>query len=435
MTIVRTRDGGEIHRGPGGAIREVRTPGGAVIHYAPDGMRHVEMVRPDGRTIFANGNGRGGFIQRPLMFHNQPFVQRTYVENGRVYARVYRPYAYHGATFNVYMPVHYYRPAYYNWAFRPWGAPVRYGWGWGGRPWYGYYGGYYAPYPVYPGPMFWLTDFMVSATLQAAYQARMDNAAAAAPTPVGYAPAPMSPEVRQAITDEVQRQVDQERVEQQAMAQGTMPPPNAPPPLFSQNVSRIFLVPTGTVAYVGGQERMLPEGDVLQLNGAPPPDATYADVKVLASRDPAVPVGSMVSVSLQDLQEMQNRMRANIDQGLGDLQAQQGQGGLPPMPAQNLGTSDAPFASAVQPDANAAGELSQVAQDANASGQSVLNQGQAAQAPPPPTGGSIALGMTSDQVHTILGSPKETANLGAKRIEVYQDFKVTYMNGTVTNIQ
>jgi hypothetical protein len=430
LTVVRTRDGGEIHRAPGGAIREVHTPGGAVIHYAPDGMRRVEVARPDGRVVFANGNGRGGFIQRPFRVNGQAFVQRTYVEHGIVTTRVYRPWVYRGVTFNVYMPSHYYRPAFYTWAYRPWGRPVQYRWGWAGRPWYGYYHGYYAPYPYYASPVFWLTDFMVAATLESAYQAQMDNAQAPPPPPA-YDPGGMTPEVKQAIADEVRRQVDQERADQQAMSQGYNPNASAPPPLFSDNVSRIFLVPSGTIAYAGGQERFLSAGDVLQLNGAPPPNATYADVQVMASRDRDVPRGSTVSVSLQDLQEMQNRMRAKIDQGLGDLQAHQGQDGLPPLPPQSLGSSDAAYASGVQPDANAAGELSQVAQEANNSGQSVLSQSPQ----PAAAGGGISLGMSQAQVRAILGTPRQTANIGAKTIEVYQDFKVTYLNGSVTDIQ
>jgi hypothetical protein len=436
VTVLRTRDGGEIHRAPGGAIREVHTPGGAVIHYAPDGMRRVEVARPDGRVFFANGNGHGGYIQRPFLVHGQPFVQRTYVEHGVTYARVYRPWVYGGVTFNVYMPNHYYRPAYYSYAYRPWPRPVQYRWGWGGRPWYGYYHGYYAPYPYYASPVFWLTDFMVAATLESAYQAQLDNGSAAAPP--AYDAGAMSPEVKQAISDEVRRQVDQERAEQQAMGQGVYPSAGGPPPLFSDNVSRIFLVASGTVAYAGAQERLLSPGDVLQLNGAPPPNATFANVVVLASRDMDVPRGSTVSVSLLDLQEMQNRMRANIDQGLGDLQTHQGQDGLPPLPPQTMGASDAAYASAVQPDANAAGELSQVAQEANASGQSVLSQNpqpDPGQAPQPAPGQSISLGMSQAQVRAILGNPKQTANLGAKRIEIYQDFKVTYINGSVTDIQ
>jgi len=434
VIIVRTRDGGEIHRAPGGAIREVRTPGGAVIHYAPDGMRHVEVARPDGRVVFANGNGHGGYVQRPFRVHDQVFVQRTYVEHGVSYTRVYRPWAYRGVTYNVYMPTHYYRPAFYSWAYRPWGRPVAYRWGWGERPWYGYYRGYYTPYPYYASPVFWLTDFMVAATLESAYQARLDDASAPPPPPT-YDAAGMTPEVKQAIADEVHRQVDQERAEQQALDQGIDPSAGAPPPLFSDNVSRIFLVASGTVAYDRGQERLLSPGDVLQLSGAPAPNATYADVVVLASRDRDVPRGSTVSVSLQDLQEMQNRMRANIDKGLGDIQKRQGQDGLPALPPQSLGGADAAYASGLEPDANAAGELSQVAQEASSSGQNVLSQSPQANPDQPSAGRSISLGMSPAEVRAILGPPKQTANIGAKRIEVYQDFKVTYRNGSVTDIQ
>ena len=434
MAIVRTPNGGEIHRGPGGDIREVHTPNGAVIRYAPGGMRQVEMRRPDGAVVFANGNGRGGYIQRPFMVHNQAFVQRTYMVNGVPTVRVYRPWVYGGVTFNVYTPTHYYRPGFYSYAYRPWGQPVHYRWGWAGQPWYGYYGGYYAPYPFYASPVFWLTDFMVATTLQEDYQARMDSGSA--PAPGGYDGSGMTPEVKQAISDEVRLQVEQERAEQQAMGQGYAQPPSGPPPLFADNVSRIFLVPGAVQAFNRGQECWLAAGDVLQLNGPPAPGATYADVLVLASSHRNLPVRSVVSVSLVDLQDMQNRMRANIDQGLGDLQSRQGQGGLPPMPAQNLGSSDAPFASAVQPDANVAGELSQAAQDANSSGQAVLGQSPAPAAPDQPApGATVTLGMSAAEVHRVLGNPKQTFNLGSKQIEVFPNLKVTYVNGGVTDVQ
>jgi hypothetical protein len=243
----------------------------------------------------------------------------------------------------------------------------------------------------------------------------------------------LTPEVKQAIADEVRRQVDQERAEQQATAQGYAQP-DAAPPLFSQNVSRIFLVYTSTIAYAGGQERFLSEGDVLQLQGAPPPDSVYADVQVLASRDPGVPRGSRVSVSLMDLQEMQNHMRAGIDRGLGDLQSRQGQDGLPPLPPQAQGGSDAPYASGLQPDANAATELSQVAREANSSGQTLLNQSPQGAADAP-SNQTLSLGMTEAEVRALLGNPRETANVGARKIVIYPNFKITYTNGSVTDIQ
>ena len=76
-------------------------------------------------------------------------MRRTYVVNGRSYAAVYRGYPYRGVVYYGYVPAYYYGPAYYGWAYDPWGAPVAYGWGWGVEPWYGYYGGYFAPYPAY----------------------------------------------------------------------------------------------------------------------------------------------------------------------------------------------------------------------------------------------------------------------------------------------
>ena len=341
---------------------------------------------------------------------------------------VYRPWVQEGVTFNVYMPVRYYRPAFYTWSCRPWPRPVYYPWGWAGRPWFGYYRGWYTPYPYYVSPIFWLTDFMVALTLEDAYQARLDSGAALAPPPP--APVGLTPDVRDAIADEVQRQVQQEQAQQEALNQG-YPVPSGPPPLFAENVSRIFMVFASVPVYANGQEYFLSEGDVLQLRGAPPANAGYADVTVMASRNPATPRGSVVAVSLQDLQEMENHMQATIDQGLGTLQSQQGQGGLPPVPVQNLGASNAPYAASIQPDPQAAAELDQVAQDASQSGQAVLSQA----LPPAPAGHTLVLGMGVDEVHRLLGTPRESATLGSKLIEVYPNFKVTYVDGRVTDIQ
>ena len=434
VEVVRTPGGGELHRGPGGAVREVRTPGGAVIHVAPDGMRRVELARPDGRVLFAEGSGRG-YIQRPFQIHGQAYEPRTYVEHGVVSVRVYRPCVYLGITYHVYQPGRYYRPTYYVWASRPWPRPVSYPWGWAGRPWFASYRGYFTPYPYYSGPIFWLTDFMVAATLESAYQARLDNAVAPPPYDPGFG---LSVEVKQAIAEEVRRDVEQEQAEQQAVAQGYGPPAGGPPPLFSSNISRIFLVAGTVPAYRNGRECILSEGDVLRLTGAPAPGAAYADVQILASRTPGCPQGSTVSVSLQDLQEMQNQMRARVDAGLGSLQAQQGQAGLPPLPPQNLGAADAPCAQGVQAEPNAGAELTLVAQDANQAGQSTLTQtapGSTPAAAQAGTPGTVSLGMTEQQVQGILGSPRRTADLGAKRIGVYQDFKITFVDGVVTDIQ
>jgi hypothetical protein len=433
VEVIRPKQGGEIYRGAGGAVREVRTPNGAVVHYAPDGQRHVELARPDGRVFFTSANGRGGYVQRPFELHGQPFVQRTYVQRGVAYTRVYRPWVYGGVTFNVYQPVHFYRPAFYAWTWHPWPRPVYYRWGWAAQPWYGYYGRCWAPYPYYPSPVFWLTDFVVSVTFEDAYQARLDSELA--PPPDNPAVVSMTPDVKQAIADEVQRQLQEERDQQQAAAQGYAPPADQAPPLFSNSGSRVFLADHSVLAYAGARECFLSEGDVLQLNGPPAPNASYADVVVLYSRSPSCPRGSVVAVSLTDLQEMQNQMRATVDQGLGQLQNQQGQEGLPALPQANLGSTAAPYAAGVQADPSAAAELSQAALEADTEAQATLGQAPPAPAPAPTAGGTIALGMNPEQVHAILGSPRRSAMAGSRTIEVYQDFKVTYTDGVVTDIQ
>ena len=82
----------------------------------------------------------------------------------------------------------------------------------------------------------------------------------------------------------------------------------------------------GPVGVTGadGQECALSEGDVLRLSTPPLPGSTTAYLQVFASKNRDCVRGNTVSVRLEDLQEMQNHMRASIDRGLEELQAHQG---------------------------------------------------------------------------------------------------------------
>jgi hypothetical protein len=424
--VTHTRNGGDVYRSSNGSVREVHTPGGAVIHHAPDGGRRVEVARPGGRVVVASDRGRNGYVQRPLVINNRTYVQRTYIYNGASYARVYRPYSYGGSIFHVYTPYRYYHPSFYAYVYNPWARPVYYSWGWGGSPWYGYYGGWFSPYPVYSSPALWLTDYLIARTLEDAYQARAE--AAASRQAQNYAATAMTADVKQAVADEVRRQLDQERSEQQnqnsAQAGGA-------PPLFSRNGPQVFVVSNSLMVNSPGGDCPVTEGDVLQMNGAPQQNASYADVVVLASKGQDCRKGSLVSVSLNDLQEMQNQMRATIDQGLGDLQSKQGQGGLPTLPP---GAGAAPanaFGNAVQVDANVSAELSQAAMEADRAEQDVVKQSRDNQGAVP----TISLGMTTSEVEQILGRPKDVANVGTKKIYVYQNMKVIFMDGRVSDVQ
>jgi hypothetical protein len=78
--------------------------------------------------------------------------------------------------------------------------------------------------------------------------------------------------------------------------------------------------------------------------------------------------------------------------------------------------------------------------DANAQGQAQgQDQQQAAAAPaapdPPKQPQSIEKGQTEDQVIAAFGQPDKVVNLGAKKLYIYKDMKVTFIGGKVADVQ
>jgi hypothetical protein len=47
----------------------------------------------------------------------------------------------------------------------------------------------------------------------------------------------------------------------------------------------------------------------------------------------------------------------------------------------------------------------------------------------------IAAGQTIDQVTTLLGQPTRIVDVGAKRVYIYSDFKITFVDGKVTVVE
>jgi hypothetical protein len=405
------------------------------VHHGLNGDRRVVVERSDHTRIVVEHGGRGGYVQHPYRYGGRDYAARSYYYNGRAYDRYYGNYYYRGVYVYPYYPAAYYAPAYYGWAYNPWAAPVPYAWGWGGNPWYGYYGAYFTPYPVYPSAAFWLTDYIIANSLQAAYQAQaaaMSN------------PAPLTPDVKQLVADEVKRQIALENAEAQGAAKNDVPDP------ASSSIQRALTDGTAHVFVAGadldvvdssGAECALSQGDALQLKGQTAPDATASTLVVLASKGGReCPKGSLVSVGLQDLQDMQNHMRETIGQGMQELQAKQGKGGLPAAPAAaNVAPVKATLAvNAPPPDANVAAELSQQSQEADKA-EKEANEGApapiaapAAVAAEPPT---IAPGQAISDVTAALGNPKSIVDLGSKKIYLYKDMKITFKDGKVTDVQ
>ena len=409
------------------------------IHHGLAGGRRVEVERADHSRIVAERGGRG-YVEHPYPFRGREFAHRTYFVNGRTYDRFYSRYEYRPGVFvDVYAPAHYYPVAFYGWAYNPWAAPVPYAWGWAGDPWYQYYGAYFAPYPVYASASFWLTDYLISQSLAAGYQARVAaQMAASQPSPAGQTT--LTPEVKQEIADEVHNQLNLENTAAQDNAR------NADFDAQTAGIERLLADHTVHVFVAGGnldvldangQECAISPGDVLQYSPARPPTADAAYLVVLAGKGGTeCRTGIVVSVPFAELQNMQNYMRETVDAGLADLQAHQD--GLPAPPVSAAATPANFAAGAPPPDRDAAAQINQQLQDADRAEQETLNTATAAVTPitPPAAGPSVtSLGMTIDQVVSMFGQPSRIADVGAKKIYWYPQQKITFQDGKVSNIE
>ena len=179
------KDGSAVRTRANGRVSDVHDARHNMdIHHGLDGGRHVEARRADGSRLVAD-RGRRGFVERGYHYHGHDFARRSYYWHGHEYGRFYRGYSYGGVYLNVYAPGAFFAPAFYGWAYNPWAVAVAYsGWGWGGTPWFGFYGGFFSPWAVYPGPAFWLTDYLVAANLEAAYAASQAVASDAPSSPM-----------------------------------------------------------------------------------------------------------------------------------------------------------------------------------------------------------------------------------------------------------
>jgi hypothetical protein len=437
-TTVQARNGASLTKRPDGHVASLHdSKRGMDVHHNLSGNRRVVVERRDHSRIVAERGGRG-YVQRPYMFHGHEYARRSYYYNGRYYNNYYGRYGYHGMFLNPYFPSYYYGAAFYGWAYNPWAAPIAYGWGWGGNPWFGYYGGFFTPYPVYASPSLWLTDYIIANSLQAAYQAQ----AAALSNP-----APLTPETKQLIADEVKQQIALENNESKT-AQGGGEPDAASSSIarmLTDGKPHVFVAGHDLdVVDAGGTECALSEGDAIQLAGQTAPDAQAATLAVLASKGGReCPKGDTVSIALTDLQDMQNHMRETIDQGMKELQAKQGQGGLPAAPASaKAAPVESPMAAIAPPpppEDEVKAEINGQSQEADkaekeASGDTSSGPGPNA-GTPAPAPVSIEVGQTIDQVTAALGTPAKTFKVGVKTIYVYKDSKITFTNGKVTDIQ
>jgi hypothetical protein len=291
--------------------------GRIVVSRAPHGGRVVETGRPGARVV--SYGPRRGFVERPL---RQGYISRTYVVGGRSYAHVYRQYTYRGVPYYHYVPAVYYGPQFYAWAVSPWAAPIGYAWG-GGMvaPWFGFYSGYFTPYPAYASPDLWLTDYVISENLRLAYENQQAGNEGQAPPPTSNmqpAAAALSPEMKALVADEVRQQLAAERA---AAVQPTSSSPQEPapgseqlPPALNQ---RFFVVSSNLdITTAAGQVCSLTPGDIIQRKGKDVTADGGVVVEVISSKPGDCAADSGATVQVADLQEMHNQFREQLDSGL-----------------------------------------------------------------------------------------------------------------------
>lgn len=362
------------HNTPNGAHQKTLSGGGTATIRKDGSVRSINKNGMQishglhgGRTVVGTHNGarvvsmghRGGYVQRAYVTRGgRSYYSRTYYYHGGYRSGVYRGYYYGGRPYYGYYPGYYYGSAYYGWAYNPWAAPVAYGWGWGGAPWYGYYGAYYAPYPVYPSAAFWLTDYLIAASLQSAYEAQAAANALLLPmTPDGTLVASLmplaatgadatklSPDVKKDIADEVKTTLAAEQAEaaKGGGSSGAAPATsNEAPPALDPNF-RTFVVSSDLTLVVDGEECALSDGDVIKRTSDTADGDGNVNVKVVASTKTDCAIGKEGPVSTDDLQEMYNHFREGLKDGMGDLAKKQGTGGLPKSPDTATVNGDVP---------------------------------------------------------------------------------------------
>jgi hypothetical protein len=168
-------------------------------------------------------------------------------------------------------------------------------------------------------------------------------------TPTDANQVTLTPEVKEAIADEVKAQLQAEEAAagqsgQGASSGGQQAQSNkkeeVPPALDPARTT--FVVDTDLAVVADGQECALTGGDVLTRISTDPDGDQRVNTLVSSSKKKDCAAGKLVAVKVDDLQEMQNHFREKLDEGIKEMAAKQGTGGMPKAPDTSSVASDVP---------------------------------------------------------------------------------------------
>jgi len=205
----------------------------------------------------------------------------------------------------------------------------------------------------------WSTDPLVAAKLQATYGTYMLGGGA----PPAAGTTQLSPDVKQAITDEMKYEIAAEKAAAAAGQNAPAPSGDQVPPALDPKI-RIFVVSSDEdLTTSDGTECTLTAGDVIYRVTDKPDDDNMVDATVKSSKKDECAVGATVGVSADDIQEMHNQLRITMDAGLKELSEKQGKNGMPPAPDTKTQAGEVP---APTPDTSVSSDLAQQQKDADA---------------------------------------------------------------------
>jgi hypothetical protein len=313
---------------PSGMVSSVRSPS-LNIERGNRGNTSITSPLRDNTTLASAGRSKG-FLQSTVSAGSQNLTQRSWLIGGKLYNRLYTSGSFRGHGFLNYVPGAYYSSAFYSWVYYPWDPAVQYTWPWAQDDWYTSYSSYFTPSSQYQSASDWLTDYVVARTLSDNYADDTANTGQASQdaSPRAAGENPISDDVRSAIRSEIQGYLTREN----ALASGA-DQASADDLGSTAFVNWVFLYP-GWRTYTWNDQSTcdLSPGDTVRIT-RPLADDTNLGVAVVASNKKAdCSVNNSVKVRPEELAEMLSNLRSQVDAGLQELRAEQGQNGLPSAP-------------------------------------------------------------------------------------------------------
>ena len=173
----------------------------------------------------------------------------------------------------------------------------------------------------------WTTDPLIAANLSAAYGPYLLGTAA--PAAKGKGPA-LSNQIKQAIANQLKNEI---AAEQAAAKGGAKAASGDEVPAALRPKIRYFVVSSEEdLTTSDGAECVLTAGDVIYRSDDKPDGDNMVDAIVQSSKKNECASGETVGVAVDDLQEMHNQLRIQMDAGLKTLAEKQGKNGLPAAP-------------------------------------------------------------------------------------------------------